>query len=67
MSSIPTQPPEALWTVNDVARILRTSPNAVYKLAAKKRIPQIRFGRKILFRPDEIRGWLDDHTIPLSG
>ncbi len=54
---------EALWTVRDLAAFLQVSENAVYKLVERKQVPHIRFNRKVLFDPQAIRIWVNQHTV----
>lgn len=54
---------ESLWNVRDLAAFLATSAHAVYKLVERRQIPHIRLGCKILFDPNAIRAWLNDHLV----
>ena len=49
-----------LWMVDEVARYLRCSSDAVYRMVERQEIPHTRiFKRKGLrFRPEEIEEWL---------
>jgi excisionase family DNA binding protein len=51
-------------TVADVARLLRTSPKAVYAMVERLQLPGvIRIGRRVLFaRPDLVR-WLNEKRV----
>ncbi|UCG51022.1 MAG: helix-turn-helix domain-containing protein [Candidatus Latescibacterota bacterium] len=55
-----------LWTVDEVARFLRCSKDAIYRMVERQEIPHIRvFKRKGLrFRPEEIEGWLASQRGP---
>jgi excisionase family DNA binding protein len=50
---------EALWTVAEVAKLLRASRSWVYKLAESGDLPCIRIGALLRFDPAAIRVWLD--------
>lgn len=52
-------PLEPLWKVADVARCLAMSPSWVYKEAEAGRLPCLRIGAALRFKPDEIRRYLD--------
>lgn len=54
---------EPMWSVKDLSAFLKTSANAVYKLVERKQIPHIRLNRKVLFDPQTIRNWLNQHTV----
>ena len=49
---------EILWTVRDVARLLKASTSWVYKAAEKGELPCIRIGAMLRFEPAAIRAWL---------
>ena len=55
---------EPLLTVQELATLLRTSRAAI--LQARYRgadlPPGIRIGRRVLFRPEDVRAWLDENT-----
>jgi hypothetical protein len=63
MNEIPFPKPESLWTVSDLARFLKISPNAAYKLVERRQVPHIRLNRKVLFDPQTIRNWLNQHVV----
>lgn len=55
-----------LWAVDQVAAYLQVSVHAVYKMTARKavvRIPHIRIGGKLRFRPSDIDRWLTLLTV----
>lgn len=54
--------PEPLWKVSDVARFLSLSTSWVYKEAEAGRLPCVRIGAALRFRPDAIRAYLDSLT-----
>jgi excisionase family DNA binding protein len=54
-----------LLTPDEVADVLRTSRSAVYAMVARRQLPGItRVGRRVLFRRDELIGWLDQNRAP---
>jgi excisionase family DNA binding protein len=53
-------PPDALWTVQDVANYLRVSPSWVYAEAAARRLPCRKFRGHLRFIPSEIREYLEN-------
>lgn len=46
---------ESLWDVNDVAAFLKCDVDTVYKWKAQGRIPHVKVGNLLRFRPSEIR------------
>lgn len=52
-----------LWDVQQTATALSLSAPHIRRLVAEKRIPFVRVGRLIRFRPEEIRTWLAGKQI----
>lgn len=50
---------EPLWKVPDVARYLSLSTSWVYKEAEAGRLPCLRIGASLRFRPEAIRRWVE--------
>ena len=52
-------------TVDEAASLLRTSPKAIYAMAARGYLPGIvRLGRRLLFREDALVDWLRQKSTP---
>ena len=47
-----------LLTLSEVAEALRVSPKTVRRMAARHRIPCVRFGRALRFLPGDVLAWL---------
>jgi excisionase family DNA binding protein len=47
-----------MLTVSDLCDLLNVHKDWIYDECAKSRIPHVRLGRKILFRPAEIHQWI---------
>lgn len=59
-----TRLPELL-TIDDVARVLRTSRGAVYAMVARGQLPGLtRIGRRVLIRADSLLDWLNQKRAP---
>ncbi|MGQ0723267.1 MAG: helix-turn-helix domain-containing protein [Candidatus Eiseniibacteriota bacterium] len=57
MSEAEAFPP--LLTAKDAARLLRTSPKAIYAMAERAQLPGVvRIGRRLLLRRDDVLDWL---------
>lgn len=54
--------PENLLTVKDLAERWQVSPEWIYDAVAAGRIPSVRLGRQVRFRPDDMDAYLDRHT-----
>ena len=52
-----------LWRVNNVARLLGKTGQAVYKMVERSQIPYVRIGRLVYFQPTEIQKWLTNQTV----
>lgn len=55
---------EPLWKVADVACFLSMSDSWVYKEAEAGRLPCLRLGAALRFRPEAIRRWLEQASAP---
>ena len=54
-----------LLTIDDVARVLRTSRGAVYAMVARGQLPGLtRIGRRVLIRADALLDWLNQKRAP---
>ena len=57
--------PVPLMTPDEVARVLRTSRAAVYKMQERGQLPGVRrIGRRLLVKTDELLDWLDQKRAP---
>ena len=57
---------ESLWNVKDLAKYLRTTTHAIYKLVERGQVPCIRIGKSIRFDPAEIREWVKSKSCPIT-
>lgn len=60
-ASDPRADRSALWDITDVSAYLQVPVSSVYKMTARKaavRIPHIRIGSKLRFRPSDVDRWL---------
>lgn len=51
---------DGLWSVSETARRLRLSESFIRKSVAKRTIPHVRIGGRILFDPADLREWIDE-------
>jgi excisionase family DNA binding protein len=58
---IPTNAP--IWTRQDVASTYQVSPRTVGKWIAERRIPVLKLGRAVRFRPDAVQKALEKFEI----
>ena len=53
-----------LLTVDEVARMLRTSRKAIYAMAERAQLPGItRIRRRLLVRRDDLLSWLEERRV----
>ena len=57
-------PVEHLWTVREVAALLRVGRHSVYEMAKSGEMPSLRVGARVRFVPEEVRAWLDRQRSP---
>ncbi len=54
-----------LMTVDEAARLLRTTKRAIYVMVERRQIPGLtRIGRRVLFRSADLLHWLDQKRTP---
>jgi excisionase family DNA binding protein len=58
----PSEAPDALWDVKQLARFLRVSTSWVYQAAAQGVVPVTRVGSLLRFEAAAIRAWMRGET-----
>lgn len=53
---------DQVYTVPEVARLLKLSKSNLYKLVQSEQIPHIRIGKSIRIRHSDLEAWLDEQT-----
>jgi len=54
-----------LLTVDETARLLRTTRSAIYMMVSRQQLPgAIRIGRRVLVRSADLIAWLDQKRAP---
>ena len=54
---------EQLLKIEDVAEMLRTTPQAIYTQRYRGAGPRgVRVGRRVLFRPADVAAWLEERA-----
>ncbi|MDA8047841.1 MAG: helix-turn-helix domain-containing protein [Actinomycetota bacterium] len=53
-----------LWTAAETARWLTVPERMVRRLVAERRIPYVKVGRYVRFRPQDVKEWRDGHVRP---
>lgn len=52
-------PPEELWTAKDLSQAFKTATSTIYQWVHEGRIPHVRLGTCVRFRPKEVQVWLE--------
>ena len=59
---------EALVSVEELARLLCTTRKGIYHAAERGQLPGVvRIGKRLLFRREHVRKWLDEKTRRHAG
>ena len=53
-----------LWTAAETAQWLTVPERMVRRLVAERRIPYVKVGRYVRFRPQDVKEWRDGHVRP---
>jgi excisionase family DNA binding protein len=54
-----------LLTVDETARVLRTTRRGIYAMVERRQLPAVvRIRRRVLFREDDLLHWLDQKRAP---
>jgi excisionase family DNA binding protein len=57
-----------LLTVDEVASVIRKTPEALYAMVARGQLPGVvRIGRRVLVRQSDLLKWLDQKATPSPG
>lgn len=54
---------EKLLDKKEVCEFLNIRPSTLDVLLAKRKIPVVRFNRKVLFDPEDVRRFVKEHTL----
>jgi hypothetical protein len=55
---------ELLWDFEEARKQIRKSVHGMRWLIRRRAIPMVRIGHRIYFQPEEIKRWIDEHSIP---
>jgi excisionase family DNA binding protein len=58
---------DGLLTAEEVASLLQVTPAWVYAETRRRRIPHIRLGRYVRYRPFALQAWMDDMERSSTG
>jgi len=53
---------DRLLTVTELSEVIRLSVGTIRHWVAGGKIPVVRFGSRVLFRPEEIEAWIAEHS-----
>jgi excisionase family DNA binding protein len=49
----------------DAAKALAISPRKLWELTASGKIPCVRIGRSVRYKPEDLTAWIDAHRQPI--
>jgi len=55
--------PGRLWCIAEAAAAIGLSVHTLYTWVSQRKIGFVKAGRRVLFDPDELRKWIDDHRV----
>jgi excisionase family DNA binding protein len=55
-----------LWTMTETAQWLSVPERMVRRLVAERRIPFVKVGRYVRFRPQDVQAWRDGNIHPVG-
>jgi excisionase family DNA binding protein len=53
----------ALIDIEECSEFLHLSKSCIYKKTSAKSIPHIRIGGKLLFNPEKLKTWVEEHEV----
>lgn len=60
---LPTPEPPDRIGISGACSITGLSKAAIYKYTHLKKLPHLKFGRRLVFSRRQIEAWVDDHTV----
>jgi len=55
---------ELLWNFEETRKQIKRSVHGMRWLIRNRAIPIVKIGNRIYFRPEEIKEWIREHSIP---
>jgi excisionase family DNA binding protein len=55
-------PMKTLFTIEEASEYLRLPKNSIYKYTCKRKIPFLKFGKRILFDKHKLDEWLEQYS-----
>jgi excisionase family DNA binding protein len=53
---------EKLLSINDASSLTGLTVNTLYVFISQKRIPYVKLGKRVFFKPSELERWVDEHA-----
>lgn len=54
---------DELWTYADVAEALSVSVRTVKSYVRDEKLPHVKIGRTVRFRPESVQAWIDARAV----
>ena len=58
---------EKILNIREAAELTRLTVNTLYAYTARRKIPFIKLGAKVLFRQSDLEKWIDQHRVEPIG
>ncbi len=55
---------DKLQNVSQAAELLGISTHTIYAWVCQRKIPYVKIGRRVMFRPQDIEAWIEGHRVP---
>lgn len=55
---------ELLWDFEETRKQIKKSVHGLRWLIRNRAIPIVKIGNRIYFRPEEVKEWIKEHSIP---
>ena len=52
-----------LVSVRELAETLGVKPTTIYQWVNQRKIPYVKLGKRILFKPKDINRWIEENTV----
>lgn len=52
--------------IKQASELVGLTVNTLYSYCARRKIPHLKLGAKLLFRRSELEAWLDAHRVPVG-
>ena len=58
---------EQLMGLKEASAFLGLSPATLYKYINQRKVPFTKIGSRVLFKPEALREWVEEKSVPVGG